>query len=83
VVAVLLANVAVRFLVPSTTKAQFPVPVQAPLQPEKVEPEAGVAEKARLVPLATLALQVLPQLMALGLDEIVPVPVPALAAVTV
>jgi hypothetical protein len=50
VVGVLVAKVAVKFFAPSTTKAQFPVPVHAPLQPVKVEPVAGVAERPTLVP---------------------------------
>jgi hypothetical protein len=52
VVVVFVANVAVRLLAASTTRAQPPVPVHAPLQPVKVAPEAGVALRAMLVPLA-------------------------------
>jgi hypothetical protein len=77
------AKVAVRFLAPSTTKVQLPVPAQAPLQPVNVDPVAVVAESARLVPLATLTLQVLPQSMAAGDEATVPLPVPALPTVTV
>ncbi len=43
-------KVAVTLLLPLTTSAQLPVPVQAPLQPVKVEPAAGVALRATLVP---------------------------------
>ncbi len=75
-------KVAVTLFVPFTTKAQPPVPVQAPVQPVKVEPAAGVAESATLVPLPMLALQVLPQLIALGLEVTVPDPVPAFSTVT-
>jgi hypothetical protein len=51
VVEVLVAKMAVRLVLLSTTRAQPPVPVQAPLQPVKVEPAAGVALRAMLVPL--------------------------------
>jgi hypothetical protein len=77
------ANVAVTLLAPLTTSVHVPVPVQAPPQPEKVEPEFGVALRARLVPLATFALQVLPQSMALGLEATVPPPLPFLLTATV
>jgi hypothetical protein len=43
-------KLAVTLLAPFTTSAQLPVPVQAPLQPTKVEPAAGVADRATLVP---------------------------------
>jgi hypothetical protein len=82
VVRALRANVAVRLFAASMTTAQLPVPVQAPPQPVKVEPVAAVALRARLVPLATLALQVLPQSMTAGLEATVPLPVPALPTVT-
>jgi hypothetical protein len=42
--------VALRAAVMFTT--QLPVPLQAPLQPEKVEPDAGVAVSVTLAPLA-------------------------------
>jgi hypothetical protein len=57
------------------------VPVQAPLQPVKVDPVAGVAVRVTLVPLLKDALQVLPQLIPDGAEVTVPVPVPALATV--
>ena len=78
------AKLAVRLALALTTSVQLPVPAQpAPLQPEKVEPAAGVALRAKLVPLAMLTLHVLPQSMPLGLDTTVPLPAPALLAVTV
>ena len=60
---------------------QAPVPLQAPLQPAKVEPEAGVAVKPTTVPLAKLAEQVAPQEIPAG--ELVTVPVPVPVSVTV
>ncbi len=75
------ANVAVTLLAASSTTAHPPVPVQAPLQPVKVEPVAAVALRPTLVPLVKLALQVAPQLIPAGLEATVPVPVPALATV--
>ena len=82
-VGVLRAKAAVTLFAPSTTKVQLPVPVQAPLQPEKVDPAAEVALRARLVPPAMLALQALPQSMPLGLEATAPLPVPVLPTVTV
>jgi hypothetical protein len=60
-----------------------PVPLQAPLQPEKVEPAAGVAVKVTLVPDEKLALQVLPQVIPAGVLVTLPLPVPLLLAVRV
>ena len=60
---------------------QVPVPVQSPLQPEKVEPTAGVAVRVTKVPELKLAEQVAPQEIPAGLLETVPVPVPDLATV--
>ncbi|OGB95979.1 MAG: hypothetical protein A2Z31_02025 [candidate division NC10 bacterium RBG_16_65_8] len=77
------AKVAVTLLPESTTRVQLPVPVQAPLQPVKVEPEAGVALSAMLVPEVNEALQVLPQSTPPGLDATVPLPAPAVVTVTV
>ena len=75
-------KVAVTLLPASTTRVQPPVPVQAPLQPVKVEPEAGVALRAMLVPEVKEALQLPPQSTPLGLEATVPVPVPALVTAT-
>jgi hypothetical protein len=48
------------------------VPVQAPLQPAKVDPAAGAAVRLTLVPFAKLALQVVPQLIPAGTEVTVP-----------
>ena len=53
-------------------------PLQAPPQPEKVEPEIGVAVRVTLVPLVTNVLQVGPQLIQLGAEVTVPLPLPVL-----
>jgi hypothetical protein len=51
------------------------LPLQAPLQPLKAQPLAGVAVKVTGVPLANPALQVDGQLMPVGLLATVPLPV--------
>jgi hypothetical protein len=60
-----------------------PVPLQAPLQPAKVEPESGAAVKLTTVPLAKLAEHVVPQEIPEGVLVTVPVPAPLLATVRV
>jgi len=60
---------------------QLPVPVQAPLQPVNVEPAAGAAVRVTLVPELKFALHVAPQLMPVGDEVTVPLPVPALPTV--
>ena len=50
------------------------LPEQAPLKPEKLYPDAGVAERVTLVPSPKLALQVPGQSMPEGLLVTVPVP---------
>ncbi len=54
-----------------------PVPLQAPLQPANVEPEAALAVSTTAAPLLKLALHVPGQLIPLGLLVTVPLPVPA------
>ena len=78
-----MTNVAITFCAWLMLIRQLPVRVQAPLQPVKVLPEAGVAVSVTLVPLASLALHVAPQLMPAGLLLIVPEPVPDLATLSV
>jgi hypothetical protein len=58
-----------------------PVLQPVPLQPAKVEPEAGVAVSVTVVPLLNAAEQVLPQLIPAGLLVTVPFPVPLLVVV--
>ena len=52
------------------------MPVQAPPQPAKLEPKAGVAVRVTTAFWVKDALQVAPQLMPAGLLETVPVPDP-------
>ena len=75
-------NVAVTARAAVIDRTQFPVPVQAPLQPAKAEPVAAAAVRVTDAPLAKLALQVAPQLMPPVFDVTVPAPVPFLATVS-
>ena len=70
-------NVAVTLVLALTVTVQVAVPVQAPDQPAKVEPEEGVAVRVTEVPLLKVAAQVEPQLIPAGVLVTVPVPVPA------
>ncbi len=54
-----------------------PVLQPVPLQPAKVEPDAGVAVKVTTVPLVKVDEQVVPQVIAAGELVTVPPPVPA------
>ena len=73
----LVAKLAVTTAAAPMVTLQAPVPVQAPLQPVKVEPVPGVAVNVTAVPLVNEAAQVAPQEMPAGAVETVPVPAPA------
>src|SRR3954471_23907386 len=74
-------NVAVTERAWSIVTVQPPVPVQAPLQPLKSEPAAGVGVRVTLAPSPNEALQVAPQLIPAGELETVPDPLPDFAMV--
>jgi hypothetical protein len=69
-------KVAVAVVAALTVTAHVPVPEQAPLQPAKDEPAAGVAVRVMAVPGVTDCEQAVPQLMPAGLLVTVPEPVP-------
>jgi len=74
--------VAVTDVAAFSVTAQVPVPVHPPpLQPVNVEPVAGAAVRVTMVPVVNDVEQVVPQEMPAG--ELVTVPVPAPAVVTV
>jgi hypothetical protein len=76
-----LANVALTDFAESTVTMQAPVPLQAPLHPEKVEPLSGVAVRVTSEFWFQLALHVVPQLIPAGELVTVPVPSPSLPTV--
>jgi hypothetical protein len=67
----------------SMVTLQAPVPLQAPLQPAKVEPEAGAVVKLTTAPLSKFAEQFEPQEIPGGELATVPVPVPLFVTVRV
>jgi hypothetical protein len=75
------ANVAVTEALAVGVTEHIPVPLQAPDQPVNMEPVLGVAVSVMGVPLAKLALHVVPQSIPAG--SLVTVPVPAPASCTV
>jgi hypothetical protein len=72
-VGVCCVNVAVTLTAEFIVTMQL-VPLQAPLQPAKVQPAAGVALSVTCVPLLKFALQVAPQLIPDGVLVTVPLP---------
>jgi hypothetical protein len=69
-------NVAVTVLVALRVTAQVAVPLQAPLQPAKIDPEAGLAVSVIDVPTGTASVQSAPHAMPAGVLVTVPAPVP-------
>jgi hypothetical protein len=78
----LVLKVAVTFLAASIVTEHAPVPVQAPVQPAKLEPVAADAVKFTTAPCKKLRLHVAPQSMPAGVLETVPEPEPILATVS-
>ena len=74
-------KVAVTLVAAVGVRVQGVVPVQAPLQPVKVEPVAGKAVRVMAMPCRAGVVQVVPQLMPAGLDTTVPAPLPVLVTV--
>jgi hypothetical protein len=68
---------AVTLLAEVSVTVQVFVPEQAPDQPAKVNPVAGVAVKLTLLPVPKFAVQVWPQLIPLGSLLTMPLPFPA------
>jgi len=68
--------VAVTDFAASTITVQDPVPEQAPLQPAKAEPVAGVAVRATGVPSVKDEEHVFPQSIPAGLLLTLPLPAP-------
>jgi hypothetical protein len=75
-------NVAVTEVLAVRVTAHAPVPVHPPDQPTNVEPGEGEAVNVTDVPLAKLALHVVPQMIPDGLLVMVPVPAPASCTVS-
>ena len=74
-------KVAPTDLAASMVTLQAPIPVQAPLQPAKVEPESAVAVEFTTAPLSKFAEHVGPQEIPAGELATVPVPVPPFVTV--
>jgi hypothetical protein len=75
-------NVAVTDALPVKVTTHVDVPLQAPDHPVNVEPDEGAAVSVITVPLLNAALQVVPQLIPVGLLVTDPVPVPARVTVS-
>src|SRR6267143_1378643 len=76
------AKVAVTEVAALIVTVHVPVPVQAPLQPVKVEPAAGAAVRVTTVPVVKEVEQVAPQEIPTGALVTVPVPAPDLVTVS-
>ncbi|HDN27603.1 MAG TPA: hypothetical protein ENG03_11010 [Thioploca sp.] len=77
-----LLKVAVTLLLDTIDTRQVPVPLQAPLQPANVLPDAGLAVRVTLLPSVKDSEQSLPQLIPVGELVIVPLPEPDLLTVS-
>jgi hypothetical protein len=76
-------KIAVTFVAAVISTTQDPVPEHPPpLQPVKSEDTFGVAVSVTWVPCSNASAQSLPQLMPVGEEVMVPVPVPALVWVS-
>src|SRR3989442_3427757 len=76
-------KVAVTVVAAESVTTHVPVPEQPPpVQPEKVEPAAGVAVNVTAVPLGKLAVHVAPHVIPAGALVTLPLPVPALLTVS-
>jgi hypothetical protein len=69
-------KVAVTVVAAFTVTAQVALPLHAPLQPAKVEPEAALAVSVIRVPAATIFVQAVPHAIPAGELVTVPAPVP-------
>jgi hypothetical protein len=77
-------NVAVTDTAPFTGTIQVLVPLQPPPdQPANIDPLEGVAVRVTWMPEVKLASQVAPQLIPVGLEVTVPVPLPVFVTVRV
>ena len=77
------SNSAVTVASASRLSWQAPVPLQAPLQPEKVAATSGVAVRVTTVPLVYCAEQSAPHSMPAGALVTTPLPLPVLVTVRV
>jgi hypothetical protein len=78
-----LLKVAVTVIAVFTVRMHVAVPLQAPVQPEKIEPEAGLAVSVIGVATATAFVQVVPHAIPAGELVTVPAPVPLFVTVIV
>lgn len=76
------SNSAVTVVLAVRVTVHDDVPVQAPVQPANIDPDAAVAVRVACVPLGSFALHVLGQLIPDGLLVTVPVPEPVVVTVS-